>query len=85
MYFRKIQQLDLVLEGAFVPGTCNIYYRGGWCIPLHRRNKGKVHPVFYIVFYYLVFYYRGEASPGARLLDLAAKGAFVLWSLELLL
>ena len=41
-------------------------------------TRVRVHPVFYIVFYYLVFYYRGEASPGARLLDLATKGAFVL-------
>ena len=32
--FQKILQLDLVLEGAFVPGTCNLYYRGGWCVPL---------------------------------------------------
>ena len=32
--FQKILRLDLVLEGAFVPGTCNLYYRGGWCVPL---------------------------------------------------
>ena len=48
-------------------------------------TRVKVHPVFYILFYYPVFYYRGEVSPGARLLDLVAEGAFVLWSLELLL
>ena len=48
-------------------------------------TRVRVHLVFYIVFCYLVFYYRSEASPGALLLDLAAKGAFVLWSLELLL
>ena len=70
---------------CFVPGTCYIYYRGGWCIRLHRATRVKVHPVFYIVFYYPVFYYRGEVSPGARLLDLSAEDAFVLRSLQHLL
>ena len=32
--FQKVPQLDLVLEDAFVPGTCNLYYRGGWCASL---------------------------------------------------
>ena len=26
--FQIILQLDLVFEGAFVPGTCNLYYKG---------------------------------------------------------
>ena len=59
--FQKILQLDLVLEGAFVPGTCNLYYRGGWCVPLQGLTLR------------------------ALLLDLTAEGAFVLWSLQLLL
>ena len=32
--FQKVPQLDLVLEDGFVPGTCNLYYRGGWCVSL---------------------------------------------------
>ena len=30
--FQITLQLDLVLEEAFVPGNCNLYYRGGWCV-----------------------------------------------------
>ena len=32
--FQIILQLDLVLEGASAPGTCNFYYRGGRCVPV---------------------------------------------------
>ena len=40
--FQKILQLDLVLEGAFVPGTCNLYYRGGWCVPLQGLTWSSI-------------------------------------------
>ena len=40
--FQKILQLDLVLEGAFVPETCNLCYRGGWCVPLQGLTWSSV-------------------------------------------
>ena len=40
--FQIILRLDLELEGAFLPVTCNLYYRGGWCVPLRGLTWSSI-------------------------------------------